>query len=140
MDVHKKAPMIPKSREAMVRSVVEGGLIQADAAYQCRRSHTTGSRRQYPRIPDQTSPALQTHQLNTFVTFLFIQASEVQNVFNGFIFVKSRGDKARRVGAIADDDLVNYIMHLACIASDDRDEADAVANATLHERVQDSEI
>jgi transposase InsO family protein len=34
MDVHKNAPMTPKGREAMVRSVVEGGLSKADAAYQ----------------------------------------------------------------------------------------------------------
>ena len=34
MNVHKNAPLTPKGREAMVRSVVEGGLGQADAAYQ----------------------------------------------------------------------------------------------------------
>src|ERR1700709_2544742 len=34
MNVHKNAPLTPKGREAMVRSVVEGGLSQADAAYQ----------------------------------------------------------------------------------------------------------
>jgi transposase len=34
MDVHKNAPMTPKGREAMVRSVVEGGLSCAEAAYQ----------------------------------------------------------------------------------------------------------
>ncbi len=34
MNVHKNAPMTPKGREAMVRSVVEGGLSKADAAYQ----------------------------------------------------------------------------------------------------------
>jgi transposase InsO family protein len=34
MNVHKNAPLTPKGREAMVRSVVEGGLNQADAAHQ----------------------------------------------------------------------------------------------------------
>ena len=34
MSVHKNAPLTPKGREAMARSVVEGGLSQADAAYQ----------------------------------------------------------------------------------------------------------
>jgi transposase InsO family protein len=34
MDIHKNAPLTPKGREAMVRSVVEGGLSKADAAYQ----------------------------------------------------------------------------------------------------------
>src|SRR3954467_4992287 len=34
MDVHKNAPLTPKGREAMVRSVVEGGLSKADAAFQ----------------------------------------------------------------------------------------------------------
>ena len=34
MDTHKNAPLTPKGREAMVRSVVEGGLSKADAAYQ----------------------------------------------------------------------------------------------------------
>ncbi|MGY4303691.1 transposase InsO family protein [Bradyrhizobium sp. USDA 4369] len=34
MDVHKNAPMTPKGREAMVRSVVDGGLSYAEAAYQ----------------------------------------------------------------------------------------------------------
>ena len=34
MNVHKNAPLTPKGREAMVRSVVEGGLSQADAAHQ----------------------------------------------------------------------------------------------------------
>jgi transposase InsO family protein len=34
MNVHKNAPLTPKGREAMVRSVVEGGLSQADAADQ----------------------------------------------------------------------------------------------------------
>jgi transposase len=32
MNVHKNAPLTPKGREAMVRSVVEGGLSQASAA------------------------------------------------------------------------------------------------------------
>ena len=34
MNTHKNAPLTPKGREAMVRSVVEGGLSKADAAYQ----------------------------------------------------------------------------------------------------------
>ncbi|WP_407158249.1 IS481 family transposase [Bradyrhizobium sp. STM 3557] len=34
MNTHKNAPLTPKGREAMVRSVVEGGLSQADAADQ----------------------------------------------------------------------------------------------------------
>ena len=34
MDTHKNAPLTPKGREAMVRSVLEGGLSRADAAYQ----------------------------------------------------------------------------------------------------------
>lgn len=34
MDIHKNAPLTSKGREAMVRSVVEGGLSKADAAYQ----------------------------------------------------------------------------------------------------------
>jgi transposase InsO family protein len=34
MDVHKNAPLTPKGREAMVRSVVEAGLTQAAAARQ----------------------------------------------------------------------------------------------------------
>ena len=34
MNVHKNAPLAPKGREAMVRSVVEGGLSRADAADQ----------------------------------------------------------------------------------------------------------
>src|SRR6202047_5195086 len=34
MNIHKNAPLTPKGREAMVRSVVEGGLSKADAAYQ----------------------------------------------------------------------------------------------------------
>ena len=34
MNRHKNAPLTPKGREGMVRSVVEGGLSQADAAYQ----------------------------------------------------------------------------------------------------------
>lgn len=33
MNVHKNAPLTPKGREAMVRSVVEGGLSKVDAAY-----------------------------------------------------------------------------------------------------------
>ena len=34
MDTHKNAPLTPKGREAMVRSVVEGGLSKAAAARQ----------------------------------------------------------------------------------------------------------
>ena len=34
MNVHKNAPLTPKGREAMARSVVEGGLSRADASYQ----------------------------------------------------------------------------------------------------------
>jgi len=34
MDTHKNAPLTPKGREAMVRSVVEGGLSKASAARQ----------------------------------------------------------------------------------------------------------
>jgi len=30
MNTHKNAPLTPKGREAMVRSVVEGGLNKAD--------------------------------------------------------------------------------------------------------------
>jgi len=37
MNVHKNAPLTPKGREAMVRSVVEGGLSKADTAYQFNR-------------------------------------------------------------------------------------------------------
>lgn len=36
MDVHKNAPLTPKGREAMVRSVIEGGLSKADAGRQVR--------------------------------------------------------------------------------------------------------
>src|SRR5262245_29572969 len=34
MNIDKNAPLTPKGREALVRSVVEGGLSHADAAYQ----------------------------------------------------------------------------------------------------------
>ncbi len=34
MNIHKNAPLTPKGREAMVRSVIEGGLTQAAAALQ----------------------------------------------------------------------------------------------------------
>ena len=34
MDVHKNAPLTPKGREAMVRSVIEGGLSKAAAGRQ----------------------------------------------------------------------------------------------------------
>jgi transposase len=38
MDTHKNAPLTPKGREAMVRSVMEGGVSKAAAA---RRFNTT---------------------------------------------------------------------------------------------------
>jgi transposase InsO family protein len=41
MNSHKNAPLTPKGREAMVRSVVEGGLSQADAAYQFNTTSKT---------------------------------------------------------------------------------------------------
>ena len=41
MNSHKNAPLTPKGRETMVRSVVEGGLSQADAAYQFNTSPKT---------------------------------------------------------------------------------------------------
>ena len=41
MNVHKNAPLTPKGREAMVRSVVEGGLNKADAAYQVNTTPKT---------------------------------------------------------------------------------------------------
>src|ERR1700757_3999200 len=41
MNVHKNAPLTPKGREAMARSVVEGGLSQADAAYQFNTTQKT---------------------------------------------------------------------------------------------------
>src|SRR5207247_3392220 len=34
MDTHKNAPLTPKGREAMVRSVIDGGLSEAAAARQ----------------------------------------------------------------------------------------------------------
>lgn len=34
MNIHKNAPLTPKGREAMVRSVIEGGLTKAAAAHQ----------------------------------------------------------------------------------------------------------
>src|ERR1700759_2185701 len=34
MNIHKNAPLTPKGREAMVRSVLQGGLSKADAAHQ----------------------------------------------------------------------------------------------------------
>jgi transposase len=34
MDTHKNAPLTPKGREAMVRSVIEGGLTKTAAAGQ----------------------------------------------------------------------------------------------------------
>ncbi len=34
MNVQKNAPLTPKGREVMVRSVIEDGLSKADAAYQ----------------------------------------------------------------------------------------------------------
>lgn len=44
MNVHKNAPLTPKGREAMARSVVEGGLSQADAAYQFNTTPKTVAR------------------------------------------------------------------------------------------------
>jgi transposase len=41
MNIHKNAPLTPKGREAMVRSVVEGGLSKADAAYQFNTTSKT---------------------------------------------------------------------------------------------------
>jgi transposase InsO family protein len=41
MDTHKNAPLTPKGREAMVRSVIEGGLTQAAAALQFNVSAKT---------------------------------------------------------------------------------------------------
>ena len=41
MNVHKNAPLTPKGREAMARSVVEGGLSRADAAYQFNTTRKT---------------------------------------------------------------------------------------------------
>jgi transposase InsO family protein len=41
MNVHKNAPLTPKGREAMVRSVVEGGLSYADAADQFNTTSKT---------------------------------------------------------------------------------------------------
>jgi hypothetical protein len=40
MNSHKNAPLTPKW-EAMVRSVMEGGLSQADAAYQIKLTTTS---------------------------------------------------------------------------------------------------
>jgi transposase InsO family protein len=44
MNSHKNAPLTPKGREAMVGSVVEGGLSQADAAYQFNTTPKTVAR------------------------------------------------------------------------------------------------
>src|SRR5437763_954359 len=41
MNSHKNARLTPKGREAMVRSVVEGGLNQADAACQFNTTSKT---------------------------------------------------------------------------------------------------
>ena len=41
MDTHKNAPLTPKVREAMVRSVIESGLNQAAAALQFNVSAKT---------------------------------------------------------------------------------------------------
>jgi len=74
MNSHKNAPLTPKGREAMVRSVVEGGLSQADAAYQFNTTPKTvakwvkrfrakgvdGLRDRSSRplsLPNQTAPA-----------------------------------------------------------------------------------
>ena len=52
MNVHKNAPLTPKGREAMVRSVVEGGLSKADAAYQFNTTSKTvaASNRKHCRV------------------------------------------------------------------------------------------
>lgn len=47
MDNHKNAPLTPKGREAMVRSVVEGGLAKASP-----RCSSTWQRK---RLPDVAS-------------------------------------------------------------------------------------
>jgi transposase InsO family protein len=74
MNIHKNAPLTPKGREAMVRSVVVGGLSQADAAYQfnttpktvakwVKRFRAEGVEGLYDRssrphsLPSQTEPA-----------------------------------------------------------------------------------
>ena len=74
MDTHKNAPLTPKGREAMVRSVIEGGLTKAAAALQfnvsaktvakwVRRSRAEGlnglrDRSSRPLLsPSQTQPA-----------------------------------------------------------------------------------
>jgi transposase InsO family protein len=74
MNIHKNAPLTPKGREAMVRSVVEGGLSQADAAHQFNTTPKTvakwvkrfraegvdGLRDRSSRphsLPNQTAPA-----------------------------------------------------------------------------------
>src|SRR6476659_8272307 len=44
MNVHKNAPLTPKGREAMARSVVEGGLSRADAAYQFNTTPKTAAK------------------------------------------------------------------------------------------------
>jgi transposase InsO family protein len=44
MDTHKNAPLTPKGREAMVRSVVEGGLSKAAAARQFNVSAKTADK------------------------------------------------------------------------------------------------
>jgi transposase-like protein len=41
MDTHKNAPLTPKGREVMVRSVIEGGLTKAAAALQFNVSAKT---------------------------------------------------------------------------------------------------
>jgi transposase len=41
MDTHKNAPLTPKGREAMVRSVIEGGLTKAAAAVQFNTTSKT---------------------------------------------------------------------------------------------------
>jgi transposase-like protein len=41
MNSHKNARLTPKGREAMVRSVLEGGLSKADAAYQFNTTSKT---------------------------------------------------------------------------------------------------
>jgi transposase-like protein len=51
MDVHKNAPLTPKGREAMVRSVIDGGLRKAAAARQFNTTAKTVAKwvKRFPR-------------------------------------------------------------------------------------------
>jgi transposase-like protein len=53
MDTRKNAPLTPKGREAMVRSVIEGGLTKAAAALQFHVSAKTvaDTRKNAPLTP-----------------------------------------------------------------------------------------